>query len=117
MPTGKVINPSGPDNAQGELGQVQDIDGNIYLFHNTASLKKHEPVLFDFEQYHLKLHGNILRIPVAVLEMEDGQPAIAKNPWSDKFKKRWVDEWGGQSEERIIDLDIKSRKISKANSR
>jgi len=113
MPTGKVINPSGPDEAQGELGQVQDVEGNIFPFHNTAHIKKHEPVLFDILQYHLNLHGNLVHIPVAVLELEDGEPAITKTPWSDTFKDRWYKEWDGQNDKKVKDLNIKGKNVQK----
>lgn len=115
MPTGKVINPTAPGNAQGELGQVQDVDGNIYPFHNTADLKKHEPVLFDLTQYHLNLHGNLVKIPIAVLGMEGNSPAISKNIWSPNFKERWDREWDLQDDIKIEQLDIKGKKLKKAD--
>jgi hypothetical protein len=115
MPTGKVINPSAPGNAQGELGQVQDVDGNIYPFHNTADLKKHEPVLFDFMQYHLNLYGNLVKIPIAVLELEGNTPAISKNKWSPNFKIKWDREWEIQDDIKVEELDIKAKRLTKAD--
>jgi len=114
MPTGKVINPSAPASAQGELGQIISTSGEILPFHNTANLDMHEPVLYQPLSYKITLAGVISTITIAVLENDgSGHPMMRKNNWDSNFKSKWDDEWSHTNSSDVTKLNIKDKGISK----
>jgi len=113
MPTGKVINPSGPDSAQGELGQIISIKGEILPFHNTINLDMHEPVLYQPLAYKITLDGVDTRITIAVLENDGGgHPMMRKNKWDTSFKSKWDDEWSHVDPDALVELNIKNMAVT-----
>jgi hypothetical protein len=107
MAIGKVNSPDGPA-AYATLGTVEDTNGKIIFFLNTANLKKDEPVLFDVRAVDLKIDNQQVKLKIASLELnEKGIPVISEKPWPKKFKEKWEQEWEKVSDERILKMKMK----------
>ncbi len=108
MPTGKVINPKDPNSAFATIGQVQQTDGTIYAFLNSANLKKDDPVLFEVIPYTIILFKIKLKMSIAVLHgTKKGQPEIAKKTWTPAFKQKWDAEWSLEDPSELEKLNLK----------
>jgi hypothetical protein len=108
MPTGKITDPEGPG-GQGTLGQVLCTNGNTYLFHNTADLKKEDPVIFFIDRQSITIEKDVFQLPIAKLHMtkDSSMPCISQNNWDSvhvdvkegeevktkTFKQLWDEEW------------------------